>query len=234
MELLSDLLAFLAGAPAFVVPAATALVIFLTSDWRVSLIALFLQYIFLGVGLTRYLPLEVAFAKTLAGGLAVLILFLSARQVTPPPPDKVVDRGLRFFGLRIGWLAGPLGLPFRFLTFLLVVLVLTRVYANGSPASDLFPSDVVLLAAWMGTMGFVGLVLSGSSLRVATAFLTILSGFDVIYAGLDPGLAIAGAFGAFTLVAALGFSYLIAAEYQSPPGVEAQAPGQAVAEEREP
>jgi hypothetical protein len=226
MELLSDLLAFLAGAPAFVVPAVTALVIFLTSDWRVSLIALLLQYIFIGVGLTRYQPFEVALAKTVAGALAVLILFLSARQIAPPPPDTAEDGGLRFFGLRIGWLAGPLGLPFRFLTFLLVVLVLTRVYAGGSLASDIFPSDVVLLAAWMATVGFVGLVLSGNSLRVAAAFLTILSGFDVIYAGLDPGLAIAGAFGAFTLVAALGFSYLVA--------VEVRGPGQAEAEEREP
>jgi hypothetical protein len=58
-------------------------------------------------------------------------------------------------------------------------------------------------------MGLLGLVLSGDPLRVAPAALTILAGFDLAYAGLDQNLAVAGFFGALTLLAALGFSYLI-------------------------
>jgi hypothetical protein len=58
-------------------------------------------------------------------------------------------------------------------------------------------------------MGLLGLVLSDDPLRAAPAALTILAGFDLVYAGLDQNLAVAGFFGVLTLLAALGFSYLI-------------------------
>ena len=36
----------------------------------------------------------------------------------------------------------------------------------------------------------------------------VLAGFDLVYAGLEPNLAVVGFFGALTLLAALAFSYL--------------------------
>jgi hypothetical protein len=68
--------------------------------------------------------------------------------------------------------------------------------------------DMVFAAVWLGSMGVAGLVLSGDPLRVAPAVLTILTGFDLIYAGLEPSLAIVGLLGALTLLAAMSFSYL--------------------------
>jgi hypothetical protein len=59
-------------------------------------------------------------------------------------------------------------------------------------------------------MGLIGLVLSGEPLRAGLAVLTILAGFDLVFAGLEPSLAVVGFYGAFTLVAALAFSYLVA------------------------
>jgi hypothetical protein len=60
----------------------------------------------------------------------------------------------------------------------------------------------------MGSMGIMGLVLSGDPLRVAAAMLTILAGFDLVYATLEPSVSIAGFWGALTLMAALAFAYL--------------------------
>jgi hypothetical protein len=40
--------------------------------------------------------------------------------------------------------------------------------------------------------------------------LTILAGFDLVFSGLELGLAVVGFYGAFTLLAALAFSYLVA------------------------
>ena len=78
------------------------------------------------------------------------------------------------------------------------------------------PPDVAFAAVWLGGMGIMGIVLSGLALRVAPALLTVLCGFDLVYAGLEPNLAIAGFFGALTLLAALAFSYLAAVQGLAP------------------
>jgi hypothetical protein len=61
---------------------------------------------------------------------------------------------------------------------------------------------------WLGSMGMIGLVLGGSPLRVATAILTILAGFDLVYASLEPSLAVVGFLGALTLLTAFASSWL--------------------------
>jgi hypothetical protein len=226
MTWLADLVAFLAGAPAIIGPALTALVIFLTTDWRVMLLSLLFQYILAGLSLTASasLPAELALAKIVAGALAVLILFLSAlRRDRAPQPDKDAQESLRFLGLRVGWLAEPLGLPLRVLAVLLVILALVRLFGGSGVGEGLAVGDVVepagitaggvvLVAGWLGALGFMGLVLSRDPLRVAVSVLTILTGFDLVYSALETSLAVAGGYSALTLVAALGFSYLIVFE----------------------
>lgn len=211
MEALSDIFAFMAGVPAMVGLILTALIIFLTADWRLSLTALLVQYILAGLALTRFIQAEVAVVKILAGVLAVFILYLTARRVQEgkvPPPDTAA--GARFLGMNIVWQAGPLGLPLRLLAVVLVVLGLVRLFADYRPT--LVPADFAFVACWLGGMGVIGLILSSDPLRTAAAVLTILIGFDLVYAGLEPSLAIAGFFGAFTLMAALAFAYLTAVQ----------------------
>jgi hypothetical protein len=113
-----------------------------------------------------------------------------------------------------------LGVPLRFLAVLLVALGVIRVFQDYQPT--LVPTDLALAACWMGGMGLLGLILSGDPLRVAPAALTILAGFDLAYAGLDQNLAVAGFFGALTLLAALGFSYLVLV---AAPGSSQASPG---------
>jgi hypothetical protein len=197
----------MAGLPAIVGLFVTALVIFLTSDWRLSLTALLAQYILIGLNLTRFIEPEVALVKILIGVLVVPILYLSARQVQGAREAEATDeQGPQLLGLRLGWDAGPLGMPLRVLAVLLVVLVLIRLY--GTFRLPLVSTDVAFGAMWLGSMGMIGLVLGGSPLRVATAMLTILAGFDLVYASLESSLAVVGIFGALTLLAAFAFSWL--------------------------
>ena len=97
---------------------------------------------------------------------------------------------------------------------LLVVLALVRLFGQVQLplASKGVSIDLALAAIWMGSMGVIGLVLSGGPMRVASALLTILAGFDLVYATLEPSLALVGFYGALTLLAALAFSYLIVAQ----------------------
>jgi len=218
MNLLSDVFAFLAGTPALVGPVLTALVIFLTSNWRLSLSALLVQQILVAVALTRFVSFEVALVKVLAGVLAVVILFLSTRRSHEAHDSEATEVGFHVLWFRVGWLSGPLGLPLRFLAVLLVVLVLIQLFANYQ--FTLLPLEISLVTCWMGGMGLAGLILSGDPLRVAAALLTILAGFDLAFSGLEPSLAVAGAFSAFVMVAALAFSYLTAAHSLSGPAAE--------------
>ena len=208
METISDILSFMAGLPSLIGLILAAAIIFLAADWRPSLAALLIQYILAGMALSPSIRQEVVIVKILAGVLAVAILYLSARLIPQAPAaEAAAGETRRFLLLHIDWTAGPLGLPLRFLAVLMVALGVFRLFQGYQPT--LVPADLALAACWMGGMGLLGLILSGDPLRVAPAVLTILSGFDLAYASLDQNLAVAGLFGVLTLLAALGFSYLI-------------------------
>ena len=209
MQALTDILAFLAGRPAVIGPVLTALIIFLTSNWRLSLIALFVQYAFVGLALTQAIRPEVAFVKILVGILVVLILYLTARQVhEAKSAGGTEESGFRVLGFHVGWTSGPLGLPLRVLSVFLVVLALIRLFDNYQ--LTLVPVELALVAGWLGGMGLVGLVLGGSPVRLAASFLTILTAFDWVYSTLEQSVAMVGFFSAFVLLASLAFSYLAA------------------------
>jgi len=214
MNTISDILSFMAGLPSLIGLILAAAILFLSADWRLSLAALLVQYILVGMALSPSIQQEVVIVKILAGVLAVVILYLSARLLPrAPEPGAAAGGARRFLRLHIDWAAGPLGLPLRFLAVLLVALGVVRLFQNYQPT--LVPADLALAACWMAGMGLLGLILSGDPLRVAPAALTILAGFDLAYASLDQNLAVAGFFGVLTLLAALGFSYLILAPADS-------------------
>lgn len=216
MNAFAEIFAFLAGTPALAGLILTAVAVFLTSDWRLSLTSLLVQYLLVGIALTPFVQLEVALVKILVGVLAVSILYLSARRV-----QEVQERqqpqatSARFPGVHLAWGGGPLGLPLRLLVVLLVALAVVRFFGEyhsllpaPGPETGSFPAGVAFASFWLGFMGLVGLVLSGNPLRVAPALLTLLAAFDLVYSALEPGLAVVGFLGALTLLLALAFSYL--------------------------
>jgi hypothetical protein len=234
MESIGDSFAFLAGVPAVVGLTLAAATILVTSDWRLALSALLLQYLFLGLALTRFIQPEVAFVRILTGALVVPMLYLTARQAEDASAARRVEAAEnRFLGLPMGWGAGPLGLPLRLLTVLLAALVLFQFYPAASTLLPVsvngaeLPADVSFVSLWLVGMGLMGIVLSGEALRVAPAVLTVLCGFDLVYAGLEENLAVAGFFGALTLLAALAFSYLATVQGLAPDASSVDDEGQA-------
>ncbi len=220
MEAIPETLAFIAGLPAIIGLLLTAAVIFLTSDWRLSLAALLVQYVLVGLTLTRFIEAEVAIVKVLAGVLAVSILYLSARRIQDgrDGQENATD-GLQFFGFHLGWRTGPLGLPLRILVLTLVALAAIHFFDDYRlllPVLDsdglTVPPDIAFVSMWLAATGMMGLVLSGDPLRAAAAVLTILTAFDLVYAGLGPRLSIVGFVAALTLMAALAFAYLVAVQ----------------------
>ncbi len=217
MEAIPETFAFIAGLPAIIGLILTAAVIFLTSDWRLSLTGLLVQYVLMGLTLTRFIEAEVAIVKILTGVLAVSILYLSARRIQGEGDgqENTTD-GLQFFGFHLGWRTGPLGLPLRILVLTMVALAAIHffdAYRSLLPVLDadgsMVPPDIAFVSMWLAATGVMGLVLSGDPLRVAAAVLTILTAFDLVYAGLESRLSIVGFVAALTLMAALAFAYLV-------------------------
>jgi hypothetical protein len=207
MEPFSDLFAFVAGIPAVAGLVLTALIIFLTSDWRLSLTALLVQYLLAGLALTRFIQAEVAIVKILVGVLAVFILYITARRIQEAGPSIAPrPERPRFLGVHVSWGGGPLGLPLRLLVILVILVGLIHVFSSYDFV--LVSADLTFVAFWLGTVGMAGLVLSSQPQRVAPAILTILTGFDLIYASMETSLAMVGFLGSLILLAALGFSYL--------------------------
>jgi len=216
MEAFSGIFEFLAGVPAMVGLVLASITVFLASDWRLSLTSLLVQYVLVGITLTRVVQDEMAVVRILVGVLAVSILYLSARHVQEIKGSETVEKTeSRFLGLRGGWTAGPLGLPLRLLTVILVGLAVLRFFDDYrallpmlNSGETAVPLDIAFVAFWLGGMGLVGLVLSADPLRVAPALLTILAGFNLIYASLESSPAIIGFWGALILLLVLAFSYL--------------------------
>ncbi len=206
-EAFAEILNTLAGTPTLIGLMLTAAIIFLTSDWRLSLTALLLQYILLGLAVTRSAPVEIALVKILAGVLAVFILYLSARRVQEMEEPSAPSQRMHLSGLQLGWDAGPLGLPLRLLALLLtllaVVLAFERVHISFMPA------DLFLAALWLTGLAMVSLIIGHTPLRVGPAVLSIVAAFDLVYGGFASSVAVVGSLGALTLLAALAFAYLI-------------------------
>jgi hypothetical protein len=197
-----------------------------------SLTGLLMQSVLVGIALTRVVQAELAVVRILVGVLAVSILYLSARHAQEVKSTGTAEPSeSRFLGLRIGWGAGPLGLPLRLLSVVLVGLAVLQFFDvyrlllpmldSGEPA---VPLDIAFVTFWLGGIGLVGLVLSGEPLRVAPALLTILAGFDLVYANLESAPAVIGFWGALNLLAVLGFAYLTS--------VHAMADAQAVGDDQ--
>jgi hypothetical protein len=74
-------LSFFATTPATVAVMFTAGAIVVIKDWRVSLLALVIQYIIVGLLLTGAIRVELAAIKTLVGAMLCLILYMTARHV---------------------------------------------------------------------------------------------------------------------------------------------------------
>lgn len=137
--------------------------------------------------------------------------------------------GMALVKLVVGWMSGAalgltqLGLPhhtqmetawpssriFRLLTLGLILLV---VFSSAEGAADWLPG-VTLPQALGGLLlagaGLLQIGMSGSAFRVIIGLLTILSGFEILYAAVEDSVLVAGLLAVVNLGLAMAGGYLI-------------------------
>jgi len=196
--------------PGVILLAATSLALLTSNRWRWCLFALALQYagVFLLVALNW--PFALAAVKVVAGWMAGLVL---ATAVLNSPDTWERELGKRRYRTPLGGRPQgnqPGGALFRLLAAGLVVMVV----ASIAPRMAEWMPGVEMEQVWGGLIligiGLLHLGLTAQPLRVVLGLLTVLSGFEILYAAVESATLVAGLLAGVNLGLALVGAYLLA------------------------
>lgn len=194
--------------PAALLIVFTTLALLTFQDWRISLGILSLQYIGVFILVALSWPLMMSLTKLVAGWIAVAVLGMamsnseSTNQVTDQisASQKLLPR---LTGLSLSaWV-------FRLVTSLMIVLVVLTVTPAAAEWVPGIRFEQVLGALILLGLGLLHLGLTANPLRVVTALLTTLSGFEIIYACVEVSTLVAGLLAGVNLGLALIGAYLL-------------------------
>ena len=204
--------------PAVILVGLTSIALLLLSDWRLSILALGVQYVGVFLLVELHWPVEMAVTKLLAGWMAGAVLGMAAISLPQGRPETEQDNPL----LQPPELApDPEDLPvqspavrlFRLLAAILVGLV---VLSGAQELVELVPALQITQAVGgliLIGMGILKLGFTGQPLHTILGLLMALSGFEVLYAGVESSTLVAGMLAAVNLGLALVGAYLLVAPH---------------------
>ncbi len=185
----------IAGIAAVILLGVTALTLFLSQDWRVSVAALAVQYAGVAVLVGMSWPVALAVVKVVVGWMAAAALGLA--QIGQP------------FGMEErSW---PGGRIFRSVAASLVLLVILTISPGVSAWFPGVRNVQVIGGLILIGMGLLHLGMTARPLRVILGLLTVLSGFEIFYAVVETSVLVAGLLVVVTLGLALVGAYLLTA-----------------------
>lgn len=189
---------FLSWAVIFVI-IVTSVSILLVRDWRQLIILLSLQYIGVFVLSLQHLPLGMATVKIIAGWMSAAILGMTRSSLEDEEDAGTLPQG-RFFRLIA---AGVVGL----------------IAAVGAPLVDPMMADAGITVSagslLLIGMGLLHLGVTDEAMRVTIGLMTILSGFEILYAAVENSILVAALLAVINLGLALVGSYLMIASNAS-------------------
>lgn len=150
----------------------TALSLLLFMDWRLSVVSLVFQYLGVFILVSMSWPLETSVVKLVAGWMAVGILGMS-----------LVERG--------GGGTPPLhvtGMIFRGMIAALVGLVVLTLLPGAQEWFVGAPRAQIAGGSFLVTLGLLNLGLSNDLDRILIGLLTVISGFEVMYASVEDSI----------------------------------------------
>ena len=176
---------------AVMVLAISTLLLLLSQNWRLSIVALAFQYLAVFLLTLLVWPLGLAAVKLVAGWMAGAVL--GSSQPGAHLKEDAPLRGsvflYRFFIAMLVWI---------------MVISLTLVVMRLMP----LPTTLVMGAMLLIGMGLVQLGISTRPLRVLLGLLTTLAGFELIYAAVESSVLVTGMMAVVTLGLAFIGAYL--------------------------
>lgn len=173
---------------------ASSLLVLISQNWRRVILAMAIQYVGVFWLIALSWPVELAVIKLVVGWVAGAMLGAS------PPADFFDEQ----FSSLSGWI-------FRILA---AVLVWILVYTVSPLLANWIPTKPTIL--WGGlilvAMGLLQLGMTTHPLRVVLGLLTLLSGFEILYAAVEVSVLVTGLLALINLGMALVGSYLVNVE----------------------
>ncbi|MCL4272428.1 MAG: hypothetical protein KJZ77_01035 [Anaerolineales bacterium] len=177
---------------------ATATTILISQDWRISLAALALQYLAAFWLVTRHLPLAMGSVKLIAGWMVVATLGMTRLNLSTLD-NQMEDT----FWFRGRW-------------FRIILMGIVGLIAAGSSLQieavipglglPVIAGSMILIGA-----GVVHLGVTSDLLRVTLGLLTLLAGFEILYAALESAILVTGLLAVVNLGLGILGSYLLIA-----------------------
>lgn len=181
--------------PAAIIVTVTAIWLLISHGWRTSLLALAMQYLGIFLLVVSSWPLQMAAVKLVAGWMSAAILGAAVAGTT-----SAWQRYERFW---------PSGRIFRFLLAMLMVLAVNAMipamesWLTGVDRSMIFGGAILI------AMGLLHLGLTDQPLRVTVGLLTVIAGFEVLYAAVESSTLLAALLAVVNLGLALVGGYLL-------------------------
>ncbi len=209
--------------PAVLLVALTSLVLLINPDWLLSLIALAAQYVGVFILVALVWPLEMAAAKLVTGWMAAAILGLAVfgllNDRSIPKAGKAVEdqAGLSeeapksVPNVRYATPSFPSSRVFRLLAAILICLGVLSI----APEIIQWVPGIQLEQVWGGLLligiGLLQVGFTGHTFRTVLGLLTMLAGFEILYAVVESSTLVEGLLAGVNLILALAGAYLLTA-----------------------
>ncbi len=176
----------------------TAGLIAVVKEWRISLLALLIQYALVGFLFSSLSP-SIALAKIITGGMIFFILYPTAWRGRRKPLAKIAGQERTL----------AISYPFRVVGSALMGLVaygLLQYPWEGVPTHLAFASNFLM------AMGLWTVILGRGPFRMGLGLLTFQIGFELLFTTWERSLLVAGLLGLVNILLALAIPYLEAVE----------------------
>jgi hypothetical protein len=177
---------------------ATSTAILISRDWRVSLGALAVQYAAAFWLVTQHLPFVMGSAKLITGWMVVAALGMT--RLGLPSADN--NKGESFL---------PRGLWFRMILMLVVAFVTAGATPRIESAIPGLGWQVIAGSLLLIGAGIIHLGITSDILNVILGLLTMLTGFEIMYAAIESSILVAGLLAITNLGLGITGSYLLLA-----------------------
>ncbi len=192
--------------PAVILVTCTSMMLLISWDWRLSIAVLALQYMGVFVLVALSWPVQMAVTKLVAGWTAGAVLGMAL--ISTPTIGSEMDSGSREgFSFAIEF-SGRL---FRFLAALMVGLAMLSVVSKVAEWLPGVGKEQALGGMILMGIGLMQLGMTAKTLQVLIGLLTVLSGFEILYAALEISALVTGLLAVVNLGLALVGAYLLVA-----------------------
>lgn len=176
----------------------SASILLISWDWRISIFILALQYVAVVLLVSSSWPIETAAVKLVAGWMACAVMVLALRNLH----SNRINGGVK---------------PISEIVFRLIAAVMAGLFAfTGGARLVLWLPEISVEQAYgsmiLIALGLLHLGLTNHPFRVVLGLLTVLSGFEILYAALESSILIAGLLALVTLGLAIICAYLLTAQ----------------------